>query len=93
MDLGSAIKKCRNIRHMTQSELASKSGITISYISRLENNQREPNLRNIEAVAKALDIPLSILILLASDHNEIGEFSSDQLDALTLSITSLISHE
>ncbi len=67
MDIGSAIKLCRKTKGMTQKELAIRSTLSDSYLCLIENNHREVTLHNLELIAKGLEIPLSIIVLIASD--------------------------
>ncbi len=44
---------------MTQSELASASGLTISYLSRVENNHVTPSVATLSKLATAVRQPLT----------------------------------
>ena len=50
--------------------MAEKSGLTKSYLSRIENSQRDPTISALEKISLALDIPLNILILLSEVEDE-----------------------
>ncbi|MFV8136482.1 helix-turn-helix domain-containing protein [Mycolicibacterium conceptionense] len=43
------------------TQLAAKSGLSLSYLSDLERGRRLPNPRVLKAVAKALNVPVSVL--------------------------------
>lgn len=43
--------------HLSQLELASRAGISVSYVSMLERGQRSPPLQTIDALAGALGVP------------------------------------
>lgn len=62
----SIIENCR-LQSITQRELAEKSGITESSISRYFNGERNPNIKNAEKMASALG--LRIVMLKASADN------------------------
>jgi transcriptional regulator with XRE-family HTH domain len=47
---------------MTKSELAKKAGMSVSFLSDLTNDQANPSLRIMEAIAHALDTPLPALL-------------------------------
>lgn len=56
------LTRIRNDKKTTQQELATKSGLSVSYISMLEREQRTPPLDTLEAVGKALGVdPVSLL--------------------------------
>ena len=71
MNLGKGIKLVRTLRDLTQSELSRKSGIDHSYISLLERGKRDPTFSTIVRLATALDVPLVILVFLASDEEDL----------------------
>lgn len=91
MNIGQAIQKCRKLRKYNQAELAEKSGISVSHLCLIEKNNREPSLASVQSIANALEIPLTILILLASENEEISEFDMSHVDTLKKNIESLIS--
>jgi len=47
---------------MSQSEVADKSGIEASEISRLENGLGNPTYKQMKRLAKGLDIPCSHIL-------------------------------
>ena len=84
MNIGEAIKFCRSRRNLTQSELAKRSDVSVSYLSMLEKGRRDPSLKTIEKVALGLRIPASILVLLAADPRE--------LDPIDRTVAEKLSH-
>ena len=57
-----ALKTTRLARQLSQEALAQKAGLSVSYISMLEREQRTPPLDTIEQLAKALKVtPLDLL--------------------------------
>ena len=71
MNIGHAIKLCRTRRGFSQSVLAEKADCSVSYLSVLENNKRDPALSTITKIADALKVPLGLLFFLASEKDEI----------------------
>jgi len=51
------LKANRQRRHLSQEELARTAGVSVSYVSMLEREQRTPPLDTIEQLAKALKVP------------------------------------
>ena len=49
------------LAELTQVELAEKSGIPQSHISRLESNKHSPSRATLKRIAKALKVDLSEL--------------------------------
>lgn len=62
MQLGKAIRYGRIKRDMTLKQLAEKAGVSTSYLSLLERGKRDPNMMTVALIAKALDVPLFLLI-------------------------------
>jgi transcriptional regulator with XRE-family HTH domain len=71
MNLGNTIKDLRKHKGFTQDEFAGKCDITQTYLSQIENDQREPNLSTLKEISKQLDIPLPILFFLSLDEEDI----------------------
>lgn len=90
MKIGNAIKLCRVQRKLSQGDLATLAGISVSYLSLIERDKRDPNFSTIERIAKALDVPLSILVFLAMDRVELKEMSKELAEKLAYTSLSLV---
>ena len=55
------IREARKNAGLTQNELAAKSGLPQSHISRIENARHSPSHATREKIARALGIPVSRL--------------------------------
>ena len=62
MKIGSVIKDIRKRKKITQTQLAELSNITQTYLSQIENNQKEPTIQTIKSIAENLAIPLPVFI-------------------------------
>lgn len=60
--LGVRIKHLRKIKGMTQEELAFQSGIDYSYLNEIEAGKRNPSIKRIAGIAKALGVKPSELL-------------------------------
>lgn len=95
MNVGQAIKLCRTQRGISQTDLAQQAECSVSYLSMLENNKRDPTLSTLENIADALDIPVSIIFFLAAEASDLkgidkslqGELARTALDLLNESRT------
>lgn len=58
---GARVRELRSAKGLTQEELADASGLDRSYVGSLERGERNVSLRNIEKIAKALDVPIGSL--------------------------------
>tara|TARA_R110001592_G_C13013731_1_gene736934 strand:- start:146 stop:433 length:288 start_codon:yes stop_codon:yes gene_type:complete len=92
MDLGGTIRQCRNVKKLTLAELSEKCGISVSHLSLLENNNREPSISAVEAISKSLGLPLSVLVFLASQKNEVSELSASHIETLSNNIMELMAN-
>jgi ribosome-binding protein aMBF1 (putative translation factor) len=59
--IGGRIKDAREKADLTQMQLAERSGLPQSHISRLENGQHSPSFVTLSKIALALKIPISDL--------------------------------
>lgn len=82
MNVGQAIRLCRTQRGASQSTIANRAKCSVSYLSMLENNKRDPTLSTVTKIAEALHMPGGLLFVLAADQNELSaivEHVADQL--------------
>lgn len=61
-------------KKMRDYEVAQKMGITTGMFSKLKNGTSRMDLDQVEALAKALDIPLYDLLKLVQTYDEIGGY-------------------
>ena len=66
--IGKAIQVLRKKCEVTQLDLAKKIGVSQSYLSLIEKDQREPGLELIKNIANALEIPQQLLYLMSCDQ-------------------------
>ncbi|CAN7677421.1 helix-turn-helix transcriptional regulator [Caballeronia sp. LjRoot29] len=71
MNIGKALKLCRSAKDMSLEAVAEGADISVSYLSRIENKQREPTLDIVSKLANVLAVPMPVLIFLASDASEL----------------------
>lgn len=67
--LGLCIKELRIKSGFSQSELATQIGITQGYFSKIEKGQKIPTFENLQNIAQAFSIPLSILLYMAESDS------------------------
>lgn len=84
---------CRSRRGFSQAELAQRAGCSVSYLSLLENNQRDPTLSTIEKIAIALNVPIGILFFLAADRNDISGIDKELAGQLARTALELLSED
>jgi transcriptional regulator with XRE-family HTH domain len=67
--LGRAIRDVRGQRHLSQEELAHRSGMHRTYLGGIERGERNPSYTNIRRLAAALEVNASELLARA-EHLE-----------------------
>jgi len=60
---GERVRELRLAIGLSQEALAFKSGIHRTYLGSIERGERNPSLKNIASIAKALGVTLSQLFL------------------------------
>jgi transcriptional regulator with XRE-family HTH domain len=73
--LGRAIKEIRELRGMTQKEVAAGSGLTVNYLSLVEHGDRNVTHDSLNQIAKAVDVPAQWIVLLGSDMPQSRRFA------------------
>ena len=58
---GVRVRELRTAQGYSQEEFAAKCGLDRTYISGIERGKRNVSLRNIEVIAKALGVTVSVL--------------------------------
>ncbi len=59
--LGRNVRRQREARNLTQEKLAERASLDATYISGIERGLRNPGIKNVARLAKALGLSLSEL--------------------------------
>lgn len=86
MNIGRAIRLCRSKRGASQGAVARRASCSVSYLSMLENNKRDPTLSTLTKVAQALQIPVGLLFFLASEQEDLGPIDEKTAGKLMQSV-------
>lgn len=78
MNIGPVIRNFRRRKDLTLEALANAINISVSHLSLIERNKREPSLDCLTQIAKALKVPASVIIFMATDIEEGNEDSEIQ---------------
>jgi transcriptional regulator with XRE-family HTH domain len=91
MKLGQSIKRLRvNKARQIQELFAQNIGITQSYLSLIENDQKEPSTEVLQKIASYLEIPLPILFWYGIEESDIKPEKAEYFKVLKPAIDSLI---
>lgn len=79
------IKHYRNLKKISQQELAEKSGFSTSFIADLELGRRQPSLKSLVNISDALEIEAYQLLINPNNHKyeAIDNFSKDLGNAIS----------
>jgi transcriptional regulator with XRE-family HTH domain len=67
-NVGQTIRVLRTAAGMKQKELAMAAGIQPNSLSLIESGKREPSLALLRSIAKALDVPMSLIFWEPRDY-------------------------
>lgn len=93
MNLGKSIQTCRMQRGFSQADLAKRAGISVSYLSMLENSKRDPTISTVQKIANALGVPIEILFFLGAEQGELAGIDRDLAGKLALTALSLLNEK
>lgn len=71
MNLGDTIKQERKKRGYSQFQFAGMCQISITYLSLIETNKKEPAVSLLKVICDNLNLPLPILFFLSLDTQDI----------------------
>jgi len=61
-EVGFNIRRIREERGLSQEELADLAGLHRAYIGQIERGEKNIGLKNLEKIAKALNISIKVLL-------------------------------
>lgn len=70
--LGTRLRDLRTGRGWTQDELARRAGLSKSYLSRIEDGERQPSLASLLSLAQAHGVALASLFAAPKEENRRG---------------------
>ncbi|MHB8124617.1 MAG: helix-turn-helix domain-containing protein [Desulfitobacteriaceae bacterium] len=62
MGIGRNIANYRELKRLTQEELASMVSVNKNYIARIERGTKQPSIRLLAVIAKVLDVTIYELL-------------------------------
>lgn len=75
---------------LQQSELAARMGISSSQLSLVEAGKRQPSLRVVSALARAVGVPPSMVSLLASTAQDVVSRQDAEISDLARALLRLL---
>lgn len=90
MKIGNIIKTERKKRGWSQKQLAGRCSITVTYLSLIENDKKEPTVSLLRTLAENLNFPLPILLFISLDDDDIPESKKEFFNIVKPSIDSML---
>lgn len=91
MNIGRAVRTVRERKMLKQKELASALAISPSFLCQIEQGKREPNPELVEKIAEKLDVPIQLILLLATEFRSENPKFSKQLKDISYLMLDLLS--
>ena len=79
VDIGSRLRLLRTQHHLSQRELAKRSGVTNSTISLIESNQTNPSVGALKRILDGIPIGLAEFFALQPDRPKRAFYAADDL--------------
>jgi transcriptional regulator with XRE-family HTH domain len=73
MNIGKTIKEIRESKKIKQKELSESCSLTVSYLSQIENNKKDPSISVLRKISNSLEIPLPIIFFMSLDETDIPD--------------------
>jgi transcriptional regulator with XRE-family HTH domain len=93
VELGKAIAQIRKARGLTQKAVAEQSGLTVNYLSLLENGERQPSTETLNRLSKVFQVPAEWIPFLGAKagpyHSPLAELSKATKEAMWSAIAAL----
>lgn len=89
-DYAKAFRIVRAAFGLRQAELAERMPISASQLSLIEAGKRQPSLRVVDALAKALGVPAALITLLASAPAEVESHADEDISDLARALLRLL---
>lgn len=90
MDIGTAIKKLRKEKKISQKTLAEECQISVNALCQIENNISFPQKSTIRKICDALSIPTSYLLFFSISDEDVVEEKRQAFNCLNKSIEELL---
>lgn len=90
MNIGHAIQLARSKRKLSQTQLALRADISVSYLSLLERSKRDPPLSTLKRISNALGMPIEILFFLGAEGGELGALNRELAGQLAYTALELL---
>lgn len=71
LDLGSRVRALRKSQHVTLSALAEQTGLSLGYLSKLENDLTSPTIAHLHKICEALGLTINDILAEPEEHTSV----------------------
>jgi transcriptional regulator with XRE-family HTH domain len=82
MNLAKAVRTARAARGLSQKQLADLANLDPSYVSLLEAGKRNPSISIVESIAKAMGVPVAVLMLFGAEDADLRFINKEDAQKL-----------
>lgn len=68
--LGKRMRKLRLQTGLSQEKFAAKAGLDRTYYAGIERGERNPSVKQLAKIARALEVPLAVLFVASDDEGD-----------------------
>lgn len=90
MNIGKTIKALRESKKIKQKELSESCKLTVSYLSQIENNKKDPSISVLRKISNILEIPLPIIFFMSLDETDIPDSKKEFYKMIHPSLNGLL---
>lgn len=76
--IGQRMQKLRRERNITQEQIANALGVTVAFISNVENNRAKMNLRVLYHYARILDVSIDYILQPGTPEDTSADLTLDR---------------
>src|SRR5699024_9300605 len=90
MNIGKAIKKGRQAKGLKQNKFAELCNLSQTHLSQIDNHKIDPSIKFLNLFKSHLDIPLSVLMYLSIEEEDVSPERRNLFKNLNPSVRNLI---
>lgn len=76
--VGRVVRRLRRVRGLTLAQLSERSGLSVPFLSQIENDRATPSLQSLSLIAQALDCRDTDLLDAAREHSVVEISRADR---------------
>lgn len=73
MNIGHTLKSLRKMKSYTLKDLHEKTGLSVSYLSLLEQDKRSASFESLSKLSDAINVPMPVIVFLSASDDDLGD--------------------